>query len=152
MTQTAAEMVGQAMAQIESVSPKDAFDEMASEQVVFLDVREPVEWEQHIAGAVQVPRGLLEFAADPASPRHKPELDPARRVIVYCRSGVRAALAALTLKTLGLRGRRQPRRRLQRLEGSRPADRRAPLGPLGPAMMTCSRPTRRTSPARWRRS
>lgn len=98
---TAAEMVGQAMAQIESVSPKDAFDEMTTDHVVFLDVREPVEWEHHIAGAVQVPRGLLEFAADPASPRHKPELDPTRRVIVYCRSGVRASLAALTLKTLG---------------------------------------------------
>ena len=98
---TAAEMVGQAMAQIESVSPKDAFDEMTTDHVVFLDVREPVEWEHHIAGALQVPRGLLEFAADPASPRHKPELDPTRRVIVYCRSGVRASLAALTLKTLG---------------------------------------------------
>ena len=98
---TAAEMVGQAMAQIESVSPKDAFDEMTTDHAVFLDVREPVEWEHHIAGAVQVPRGLLEFAADPASPRHKPELDPTRRVIVYCRSGVRASLAALTLKTLG---------------------------------------------------
>lgn len=98
---TAAEMVGQAMAQIERVSPKDAFDEMTTDHVVFLDVREPVEWEHHIAGAVQVPRGLLEFAADPASPRHKPELDPTRRVIVYCRSGARASLAALTLKTLG---------------------------------------------------
>jgi rhodanese-related sulfurtransferase len=101
MTQTAAEMVGQAMAEIESVSPKDAFGEMSSNGVVFLDVREPVEWELHIAGAVQVPRGLLEFVADPASPRHKPELDPAGRVIVYCRSGTRAALATLTLKTLG---------------------------------------------------
>jgi rhodanese-related sulfurtransferase len=101
MAQTAAEMVRQAMTQIESVSPKDAFDEMTADNAVFLDVREPVEWEHHIAGAVQVPRGLLEFAADPASPRHKPELDPTRRVIVYCRSGVRASLAALTLKTLG---------------------------------------------------
>jgi rhodanese-related sulfurtransferase len=101
MTQTAAEMVGQAMARIESVSPKDAFDESTADQVVFLDVREPVEWEHHIAGAVQVPRGLLEFAADPASPRHNTELDPARRVIVYCRSGVRAALATLTLESLG---------------------------------------------------
>ena len=52
-------------------------------------------------GAVQVPRGILEWVADPSSPRHNPELDPARRVIVYCRSGHRAALAAATLKTLG---------------------------------------------------
>ena len=68
---------------------------------MLLDVREPVEWEHHIAGCVQVPRGLLEFAADPASPRHKEELDPAGRVIVYCRSGARAVLAAATLKAMG---------------------------------------------------
>lgn len=101
MTQTAAEMVAEANGRVDHVSPKEAFDEVAAGQVVLLDVREPVEWEHHIQGAVQVPRGLLEFAADPTSPRHKSELDPTRRVIVYCRSGVRAALAALTLKTLG---------------------------------------------------
>jgi len=101
MTQTATQMVEAANAQIQTVSPQDAFAEMSSDHVVFLDIREPAEWEQHIANAVQVPRGLLEFTADPASPRHNPELDPARRVIVYCRSGTRAALAALTLQTLG---------------------------------------------------
>jgi len=101
MTTTAAEMVGEANARIEHVSPKEAADEAASGKAVLLDIREPVEWEQHIKGAVQVPRGVLEFVADPASPKHKAELDPARRVIVYCRSGTRGALAALTLKTLG---------------------------------------------------
>ena len=39
--------------------------------------------------------------ADPTSPRHNPSLDPARRVIVFCRSGVRAALAGETLVKLG---------------------------------------------------
>ena len=101
MTTTAAEMVGKANAQIEHVSPKEASDEVASGNAVLLDVREPVEWEQHIKGAIQVPRGLIEFVADPGSPKHKAELDPSRRVIVYCRSGTRAALATLTLKTLG---------------------------------------------------
>lgn len=101
MAMTAAGMVVEAAAQVERVAPKDAFDELAAGKAVVLDVREPVEWEQHIAGAVQVPCGLLEFAVDPTSPRHKAELDPAGRTIVYCRSGARAALAALTLKTLG---------------------------------------------------
>ena len=100
MSKTAAELVGEAKAQVEGISPQDAAAEVASGAVV-LDVREPVEWEQHIEGAVQIPRGLLEFSADPASPRHKPELDPSARVITYCRSGGRGALAALTLKTLG---------------------------------------------------
>ncbi len=47
------------------------------------------------------PRGLLEFFADPTSPRHKDALDPAKRTIVVCASGARATLAALTLKNMG---------------------------------------------------
>ncbi len=101
VTKTAAEMVAEAKAEIDDISPRDAYDELKAGTAVALDVREPVEWEHHVEGCVQVPRGLLEFAADSSSPRHKPELDPAGRVIVYCRSGVRAVLAAQTLKTLG---------------------------------------------------
>ena len=100
-TKTALELVQEARGQIENITPQQAYDEISTRQAVALDVREPVEWEHHIEGAVQVPRGVLEFAADPTSPRHKAELDPARRVIVYCRSGARAALAAVTLRTLG---------------------------------------------------
>ncbi len=98
---TAAQMVQEARAEIENVTPQEAYEQLRTGQAVALDVREPVEWEHHVQGAVQVPRGLLEFAADPASPRHNAELDPSRRVIVYCRSGVRAVLAAHTLKTMG---------------------------------------------------
>ncbi len=101
MSKSVAELVAEAQAQIESVSPQGASTEAASGAAVLLDIREPVEWEHHIGGAVQVPRGLLEFVADPASPRHNAELDPACRVIVYCRSGHRAALAAVTLQSMG---------------------------------------------------
>jgi rhodanese-related sulfurtransferase len=101
MAKTVAEMLSEANAQVERLSPQEAAAELERGSAVFLDVREPVEWEHHIAGAVQIPRGLLEFAADPASPRHHPALEPAGRVIVYCRSGARAALAALTLASMG---------------------------------------------------
>ena len=98
---TATELVQEARAEVENIAPKEAYEEIKTGQAVALDVREPVEWEHHIEGAVQVPRGLLEFAADPTSPRHKAELDASRRVIVYCRSGARAVLAAQTLKMMG---------------------------------------------------
>lgn len=101
MTKTVAELIAAANAQIENVSPQDAAAQVAAGEAVLLDVREPVEWEHHVEDAVQVPRGLLEFAADPTSPRYKAELDPAGRVIVYCRSGARAALACATLKDMG---------------------------------------------------
>ena len=128
MSKTAAELVGEAKAQVEGISPQDASAELASGQAVILDVREPVEWEQHVGGAVQVPRGVLEFTADPASPRHNPALDPAGRVIVYCRSGGRGALAAHTLMTLGFQN-------VANLEGGfvlgkRPAFRSASTTPI----------------------
>ena len=101
MVKSVVEMIGEARAQIEFVSPEAVAKERAAGDVILVDVREPVEWERHIEGALQAPRGLLEFVADPASQRHSAELDPTRRTIVYCASGARAALATLTLQNMG---------------------------------------------------
>jgi len=101
MTKTAMQMIGEARAQVGTVAPKEAADELDS-GAVLIDVREPEEWQHgHISGSVPAPRGLLEFFADPTSPRHKDQLDPGRRMIVVCASGARASLAAATLKTMG---------------------------------------------------
>ena len=103
MTKTAMQMIGEARAQVGTVAPKEAADELDA-GAVFVDVREPEEWQHgHIDGSVPAPRGLLEFFADPTSPRHKDQLDPDRRTIVLCASGARASLAALTLKTWATR-------------------------------------------------
>lgn len=48
-----------------------------------------------------MPRGLLEFWADPASPTHRPQFDPTRPTILYCAAGSRSALAAEALQGLG---------------------------------------------------
>ena len=101
MVKSVVEMIGEARAEVEHISPEMASQELATGEPVLVDIREPVEWEQHIAGAVQVPRGLVEFVADPASPRYNAALQPPRRVIVYCASGARGALAALTLQNMG---------------------------------------------------
>ena len=71
--------------------------------VLLVDVREPGERADHgvIAEAVHIPRGMLEFCADPASPAHHPELRPDRRVILHCASGGRSALATVVLKEMG---------------------------------------------------
>jgi rhodanese-related sulfurtransferase len=44
---------------------------------------------------------MLEFYADPTSPYHRPEFEFDRRVVLYCASGGRSALAADTLRQLG---------------------------------------------------
>jgi len=95
-------MIKDARAEVGTVAPTDAAGELSSGGAVFLDVREAEEWQHgHIDGSVAAPRGLLEFFADPTSPRHKEQLDPSRRVVVICASGARAALAAATLKRMG---------------------------------------------------
>jgi rhodanese-related sulfurtransferase len=101
MVKSVVDMIGEARAQIELVTPHAVSNEMATGDPILIDVREPVEWERHIEGALQVPRGLLEFVADPSSPRHNDQLGASRRVIVYCASGARAALATLTLRNMG---------------------------------------------------
>ena len=48
-----------------------------------------------------IPRGLVEFRADPASALHDAAFDRAKTVIAYCASGGRSALVGKTLKEMG---------------------------------------------------
>lgn len=54
-----------------------------------------------IKGAKRVPRGFMEFAADPASPYHKDFLTPGGKYYLVCGAGGQAALTGKTLKEMG---------------------------------------------------
>tara|TARA_Y100000758_G_scaffold225694_1_gene163322 strand:- start:404 stop:793 length:390 start_codon:yes stop_codon:yes gene_type:complete len=97
-------LLGQANAEIETVSVEDVKTLVNSEDVLFVDVRETQEVQNTggLPGHVHVPRGLLEFLVDPESPMHKPELSSGKRLVVYCASGGRSALAAKTLQDMGV--------------------------------------------------
>lgn len=105
MDRTADAMVTEARTRIRSLSPAEVEAQLLTGEVVVIDVREAEELDEHgsIAGAYHVPRGLLEFRADPSSPLHRPELDPQRSTIVYSAGGSRSALAAETLTRLDYR-------------------------------------------------
>ena len=102
MGKTAVDLVTQAKAQTENLTPEQVAQEAAQGAVV-VDLREPAELQNDgmIEGAIHAPRGMLEFYADPTSPYHRAEFDPTRRTILYCASGGRSALAAQTLAELG---------------------------------------------------
>lgn len=98
------DMVTAARAVIENLAPADVAAELADVDALLVDVREPAETAGGvIAGAVLVPRGMLEFRADADAAEHRDGFDPDRRVIVYCASGSRSALAARSLQDLGYR-------------------------------------------------
>lgn len=102
MATTAGEMVAAAKAAIENLTTEQVAAELADDDVVLVDLREPTETVKGtIPGAVMAPRGMLEFHADPSTPYHLDELDPSRRTILYCASGGRSALAVGTLQALG---------------------------------------------------
>lgn len=105
---TAQDLVAIAKQCINEISVPEISKLLAEQpDIVLLDVREPSEYEQgHLPGAVNIPRGVLEFqvsghpalACEPAAP----ELARLERPIcVYCRSGGRSALAAQALGEMG---------------------------------------------------
>ena len=100
---TAAGMVAEAKGRVENLTPEQVAAEVEGGDVVLLDIREDDERRRDgaIPGAVRAPRGMLEFWADPTSPYHREEFDPARRTVLYCASGGRSALAADTLQGMG---------------------------------------------------
>ena len=71
---------------------------------VLLDVREPAEFAAgHVPGAINVPRGLLEFVIYQDLGYPKTKVDTNRTIYVQCRTGGRATLATATLKRIGFK-------------------------------------------------
>ena len=91
------ELVDQARAATKQVTIDDlkkALD--AKEDILVLDVREADEFRaDHIPGAFNLPRGLLEFEIWTVAP------DRNKKIFVFCKTGVRAALATKRLNELG---------------------------------------------------
>jgi rhodanese-related sulfurtransferase len=96
-------MLAEAEAAVPRISVEEAKGLVGRADVLFLDVREPPEVAASgkVRGAVAVPRGLVEFRADPASPMHDAAFDRAKTVVAYCASGGRSALVGKTLKDMG---------------------------------------------------
>ena len=96
-------MLAEADAQVPRISPDEAKVLVGRNDVLFLDVREPAEVAASgkVPGALAIPRGLVEFRADPGSALHDKAFDPAKTVVAYCASGGRSALVGKTLKEMG---------------------------------------------------
>jgi sulfur-carrier protein adenylyltransferase/sulfurtransferase len=91
---TGMDLIDEAKGRIKQVSAHESVRN-ADPDVVYLDCREPNEYNLgHIPGAVFIPRGTLETKVEAVIPRQK-------RVVIYCASGNRSALAADTMQEMG---------------------------------------------------
>ena len=97
------EMVAEAKRRIKNLSMAEVEAERREGTAVLIDIRDVRErWrEGTIPGTRHVPRGMLEFWADPESEYHKDFMTRDARVILFCAGGQRSALGADTLTRLG---------------------------------------------------
>lgn len=102
MNKTVQGMMAEANAAVEKLPAKKAI-EMVADGALLLDVRDAPELEAkgRATGSYHIPRGMLEFRADPACPFYDPTLQSDRAIVLYCGSGGRAALAGKLLKDMG---------------------------------------------------
>jgi rhodanese-related sulfurtransferase len=78
----------------EDYSPQQVAELLGQDGIQLVDVRERTEWDAgRIAGAVHIPLGELAT--------HVESIDRERRVVFYCRTGARSAMAAEALDTAG---------------------------------------------------
>ena len=97
------EILMEADAATETIGALEALELLEQEGVIFVDVRESHERAQgFIPGSIHAPRGFLEFIAHPEGPMHNPAFTSGKRLILYCGSGTRSALAGKTLHDMGL--------------------------------------------------
>jgi len=91
------ELLARVREEIDEISTIDARELLdASPAPLFVDVREPDEWEEgHIPGAMHVTRGRLESRIEGLVP------DKGRPLVVYCSVGARSAFAAKVLAEMG---------------------------------------------------
>jgi len=101
-----AELVAVAKATISECSVSDAHACIDSDTLL-IDIREPAEFNRRtIPGAIHLPRGLLEFEIQGLIDRVRVDENLAHAeqpIVLYCGTGGRSALAALTLHSMGYR-------------------------------------------------
>ncbi|HBT02976.1 rhodanese-like domain-containing protein [Salipiger marinus] len=97
-------LIAEAEADIETLPVAAAKPLLDDDGVQFVDLRDrrELEREGRIPGAFNCPRGMLEFWIDPESPYHKPVFASGKRIVFYCASGWRSALATKAAQDMGL--------------------------------------------------
>jgi rhodanese-related sulfurtransferase len=103
MTKSAQDYLAEANAAVPRIKGAEAVPHHGSD-AIFVDVRDSSDIAKSgtIAGAKRIPRGFIEFRADPAMEQfHDADLKKDSALYLVCGAGGQAALAGKTLKDMG---------------------------------------------------
>jgi len=100
---TAKSSLEAANAVVPKISLNEAIQKHNDGKTIFIDVRDGVDISKTgtIKDALRIPRGFIEFAADPDTPFHNKQLNKDAEIILVCAAGGMAALTGHTLKEMG---------------------------------------------------
>jgi rhodanese-related sulfurtransferase len=104
MTKSVEELLAEARTKLTRVEPREAQEAAERGDALVVDIRADSQRERDgvVPGAAFIPRNVLEWRADPASPGRDERLHAGRRLIVMCDEGYQSSLAAAVLQELGL--------------------------------------------------
>ena len=104
VNQHVADMIASARLLIVSISVIEAAELQRLDAATLIDLRDVGELKDvgMVPNAFHAPRGMIEFWADPDSPYHKSIFHTDRKLILFCASGLRSALAVRTLQDMGM--------------------------------------------------
>jgi rhodanese-related sulfurtransferase len=103
MAATVKDLLASANATVPKLQPDDVRQMIGASDVVLIDVRDApeVQLSGKIRGAIHIQRGMIEFRADASTPYYNPALQKDRKIVLYCASGGRSALAGRALQEMG---------------------------------------------------
>ena len=104
ITQPVSELIAAARLLIDQISVHEAAELQRLEAAILIDLLDVRELQRMgtVPNAFHAPRGMLEFWVDPDSPYHKPVFRTNKKLVMFCASGLRSALAVRTLKEMGM--------------------------------------------------
>ena len=104
VNQHVVDMIASARLLIVSNSVTEAAELQRLDAATLIDLRDVGELKDvgMVPNAFHAPRGMIEFWVDPDSPYHKSIFHTDRKLILFCASGLRSALAVRTLQDMGM--------------------------------------------------
>ena len=100
---TAKDYLEEANKVVKKIDLNDAIEKHKNNSAVFIDVRDSSDIIKtgSITGSLKIPRGLIEFVADKATPLYNNNLKKNSEIILVCGAGGQAALTGKTLIDMG---------------------------------------------------
>ncbi len=88
---------------VEKINVNDGIAKHKDGKTLFIDVRDSSDIANTgtIADCLRIPRGMIEFVADDASPLHNDKLSKNKGIVLVCGAGGMAALTGKTLLEMG---------------------------------------------------